>query len=41
MMSLALGEYGNRQVFEGALIKLADFHNSKGVQAVECNFNEY
>jgi len=35
MMSLAINEYGNRHIFEGTLIKLADFHNSKGVQAVE------
>jgi hypothetical protein len=36
MMSLAINEYGNRHIFEGTLIKLADFHNAKGVQAVEC-----
>jgi hypothetical protein len=36
LISLAINEYGNRQIFEGALIKLAEFHNKKGVQAVEC-----
>ena len=37
MMSIAIDEYGNKTVFESSLVRLAEFHNLKGVQAVECN----